>query len=136
MTALTTNTIAEKKVAKAPVGVKSSVKRQPSIRSRLNRPAKTHVQSARHCERLKLEEAFRLQNQLLAARDYAESVIGAAPPLLILDAQHPAAGVFLEIYQINGHPCWPHRGPTGRQARAATCWGCSGKQAPPHKTTS
>jgi PAS domain S-box-containing protein len=34
---------------------------------------------------MKLEEAFLLQKQLLAARDYAEDVIEAVPPLLVLD---------------------------------------------------
>jgi PAS domain S-box-containing protein len=34
---------------------------------------------------MQLEEAFVLQNQLLAARDYAESVVEAVPPLLVLD---------------------------------------------------
>jgi PAS domain S-box-containing protein len=36
-------------------------------------------------ERMKLEEAFLLQKQLLDTRDYAESVIEAVPPLLVLD---------------------------------------------------
>ena len=48
-------------------------------------PRKATPQPARQRERLKLEEAFRLQNQLLAARDYAEAVIEAVPPLLVLD---------------------------------------------------
>ena len=34
---------------------------------------------------MKLEEAFLLQKQLLEARDYAEAVIEAVPPLLVLD---------------------------------------------------
>lgn len=34
---------------------------------------------------MRLDEAFVLQNQLLAARDYAESIIEAVPPLLVLD---------------------------------------------------
>ena len=41
--------------------------------------------SARSSERMKLEEAFLLQTQLLTARDYAEAVIQAVPPLLVLD---------------------------------------------------
>ena len=45
----------------------------------------TPRQSVRGKERMKLEEAFLLQNQLLAARDYAEAVIEAVPPLLVLD---------------------------------------------------
>jgi len=36
---------------------------------------------------VKLEEAFVLQNELLAARDYAEAVIEAVPPLLVLDGK-------------------------------------------------
>jgi PAS domain S-box-containing protein len=45
----------------------------------------TPRQSVRGKERMKLEEAFLLQNDLLAARDYAEAVIEAVPPLLVLD---------------------------------------------------
>ncbi len=45
----------------------------------------TPRQSLRGKERMKLEEAFLLQNDLLAARDYAEAVIEAVPPLLVLD---------------------------------------------------
>jgi two-component system CheB/CheR fusion protein len=40
---------------------------------------------ARSSERMKLEEAFLLQTQLLTARDYAEAVIQAVPPLVVLD---------------------------------------------------
>jgi PAS domain S-box-containing protein len=47
-------------------------------------PTTSH-QSVRGNERMKLEEAFLLQNQLLAARDYAEAVIESVPPLLVLD---------------------------------------------------
>jgi PAS domain S-box-containing protein len=36
---------------------------------------------------MKLEEAFLLQQQLLATRDYAEAIIEAVPPLLVLDAK-------------------------------------------------
>jgi PAS domain S-box-containing protein len=36
-------------------------------------------------EQAKLEEAFLVQKQLLATRDYAEAVIEAVPPLLVLD---------------------------------------------------
>src|ERR1043166_5654184 len=42
-------------------------------------------QRARTSERAKLEEAFLLQKQLLSTRDYAEAVIEAVPPLLVLD---------------------------------------------------
>jgi PAS domain S-box-containing protein len=43
------------------------------------------LQSTRQRERIKLENAFLLQKQPLGARDYAEAVIEAVPPLLILD---------------------------------------------------
>jgi len=47
--------------------------------------AKGRVRGTRKNDRLKLEEAFQLQKQLLATRDYAEAVIEAVPPLLVLD---------------------------------------------------
>jgi PAS domain-containing protein len=56
-----------------------------SIRHRTGGDLKARLQSVRRDERLKLEEAFQLQNQLLATRDYAEAVIEAVPPLLVLD---------------------------------------------------
>src|ERR1051325_3848123 len=46
---------------------------------------KAKLQSGRGNEGMKLEEAFLLQKQLLATRDYAEAVIEAVPPLLVLD---------------------------------------------------
>jgi PAS domain S-box-containing protein len=46
---------------------------------------KANLQRVRRSERTKLEEAFLLQQQLLATRDYAEAVIEAVPPLLVLD---------------------------------------------------
>jgi PAS domain S-box-containing protein len=48
-------------------------------------PRKADPQRTRLKERIKLKEAFVLQNQLLAARDYAESINEAVPPLLVLD---------------------------------------------------
>ncbi len=36
---------------------------------------------------MKLEEAFELQQSLLATRDYAEAIIEAVPPLLVLDPE-------------------------------------------------
>jgi PAS domain S-box-containing protein len=42
-------------------------------------------QRVRRGEQTKLEEAFLLQGQMLAARDYAEAIIEAVPPLLVLD---------------------------------------------------
>jgi PAS domain-containing protein len=56
-----------------------------SIRRQSDGNLKASLQSVRRDERLKLEEAFLLQNQLLATRDYAEAVIEAVPPLLVLD---------------------------------------------------
>jgi len=44
-------------------------------------------QSVRRSEQTKLEEAFLLQKQLLATRDYAEAIIEAVPPLLVLDKE-------------------------------------------------
>src|SRR5688572_12419563 len=41
--------------------------------------------SAGRSEAAKLAEAFRMQKELLASRDYAEAVIEALPPLLVLD---------------------------------------------------
>src|SRR5436190_17106469 len=61
------------------------MKAKASIRSRLNGHPKANLQSVRRNERLKLEEAVLLQKQLLATRDYAEAVIEAVPPLLVLD---------------------------------------------------
>lgn len=50
-----------------------------------NGDSKGKLEKARQDERLTLDIALALQKQLLATRDYAEAVIGAAPPLLILD---------------------------------------------------
>ena len=43
------------------------------------------MQRVRGSGRMRLDEAFLLQKQLLASRDYAEAVIEAVPPLLVLD---------------------------------------------------
>src|SRR5690242_2254641 len=56
-----------------------------SHRTRPKELPKSTLQSVRRSERMKLEEAFVLQQQLLATRDYAEAVIEAVPPLLVLD---------------------------------------------------
>ena len=56
-----------------------------SIRIRHSEGPKAELHGARQKERMKLEEAFLLQRQLLATRDYAEAVIEAVPPLLVLD---------------------------------------------------
>jgi PAS domain S-box-containing protein len=52
-----------------------------------NGQPKGSVRGTRHNDRIKLEEAFLLQKQLLSTRDYAEAVIEAVPPLLVLDAE-------------------------------------------------
>ena len=59
--------------------------RKAAIRIRFNSGPKTDLHTTRNSERLKLEEAFLLQKQLLNTRDYAEAVIEAVPPLLVLD---------------------------------------------------
>lgn len=46
-----------------------------------------HRQATRASEQTTLEEAFLLQTQLLIARDYAEAVVAAVPPLLVLDQE-------------------------------------------------
>ena len=57
-----------------------------TTRTKLSHP-KANLQQARRSERAKLEEAFELQQRLLATRDYAEAVIEAVPPLLVLDPE-------------------------------------------------
>jgi len=61
------------------------MKPKTTIRIRSNGHQKAKLRSERHNERKKLEEAFLLQKQLLLTRDYAEAVIEAVPPLLVLD---------------------------------------------------
>jgi len=56
-----------------------------TIHASLKNHPKANLPVARGNERLQLEEAFLLQKQLLDARDYAEAVIKAVPPLLVLD---------------------------------------------------
>lgn len=53
---------------------------------------------------MKLEEAFELQQRLLATRDYAEAVIEAVPPLLVLDPELrvlTANASFCECFKIS-----------------------------------
>ncbi|MEY2429153.1 MAG: two-component system, chemotaxis family, CheB/CheR fusion protein [Verrucomicrobiota bacterium] len=50
-----------------------------------NGHSKGKLKRAKQDEKLTLGIALALQKQLFATRDYAEAVIGAAPPLLILD---------------------------------------------------
>ena len=61
------------------------MKSKALIRSRSNGHPKANPQSLRRGKRLKLDETFLLQNQLIATRDYAEAVLEAVPPLLVLD---------------------------------------------------
>src|SRR5688572_1410559 len=56
-----------------------------SIRIRFNKHPKANLTSVRRGERRQFQKAFVLQKQLLATRDYAEAVIEAVPPLLVLD---------------------------------------------------
>jgi PAS domain S-box-containing protein len=55
------------------------------MKSRTKTPRHADLPAARDNERAKLEEAFVLHKQLLDTRDYAEAIIEAVPPLLVLD---------------------------------------------------
>jgi len=64
------------------------------------------LQSVRENERSKLKAALRLQNQLLAARDYAEGVIEAVPPVLVLDEKlrvQTANKSFFKAFKMSSH---------------------------------
>src|ERR1051325_7150358 len=77
-----------------------------AVRIRFNGGPKTELHDVRHKERMKLEEAFLLQKQLLATRDYAEAVIEAVPPLLVLDDQlrvQTANKSFCKSFKISAH---------------------------------
>lgn len=63
-------------------------------------------QSVRRSEQTKLEEAFLLQKQLLLTRDYAEAVIEAVPPLLVLDHELrvlTANASFCKCFKVSHH---------------------------------
>jgi len=63
-------------------------------------------QSVRRSEQTKLEEAFLLQKQLLVTRDYAEAVIEAVPPLLVLDHELrvlTANASFCKCFKVSQH---------------------------------
>src|ERR1044071_1906830 len=84
-------------------GLRENMKRTTPSRPR-KRNAKIQVQRTRQSERKKLEEAFLLQSQLLATRDYAEAVIAAVPPLLVLDENlrvQTANESFCKSFQIS-----------------------------------
>jgi PAS domain S-box-containing protein len=58
------------------------------VSTRTNKaPPEAKLRGSRRNERMQLEEAFVLQTQLLTTRDYAEAVIEAVPPLLVLDQE-------------------------------------------------
>ncbi|SPE50823.1 putative Histidine kinase [Verrucomicrobia bacterium] len=63
-----------------------------------------NLKSARRNGRVKLDEASQLQGQLLATRDYAEAVIEAVPPLLVLDERlrvQTANASFCKAFKIS-----------------------------------
>jgi PAS domain S-box-containing protein len=61
------------------------MKKSASILIRSRKGPGVVRKSARQSERAQLEGAFLLQQQLLSTRDYAEAIIEAVPPLLVLD---------------------------------------------------
>ena len=68
-----------------------------------NGHSKAKLPKSRQDERLTLDIALLLQKQLLATRDYAEAVIAAAPPLLILDHELrvlTANEAFCKVFKI------------------------------------
>jgi PAS domain S-box-containing protein len=75
-----------------------------SNRHRVAAQPNGHTPGARRNERRKLEGAFLLQNQLLAARDYGEAIIEAVPPLLVLDEKlrvQTANASFCKAFKIS-----------------------------------
>jgi PAS domain S-box-containing protein len=73
-------------------------------KTRARAPVKANPPAARENERAKLEEAFVLQKQLLSTRDYAEAIIEAVPPLLVLDERlrvHTANESFCKAFKIS-----------------------------------
>ena len=75
-----------------------------SNRGRVTAQPNGHVPKTRRDERRKLEGAFLLQNQLLAARDYGEAIIEAVPPLLVLDEKlrvQTANASFCKAFKIS-----------------------------------
>ena len=78
------------------------MKSNPSTTLRPNGDHETGT-AIRQSERMKLEEAFLLQKQLLETRDYAEAVVEAVPPLLVLDQKlrvHTANESFCKHFKI------------------------------------
>jgi PAS domain S-box-containing protein len=74
------------------------------IRATRSRPAKAGLRGSGNGEATKLEEALLLQEQLRDMRDYAEAVIEAVPPLLVLDERlrvHTANESFRKAFKIS-----------------------------------
>ena len=67
-------------------------------------PPRANPPTARQNGRVKPEECFLLQKQLLDTRDYAEAIIEAVPPLLVLDEKlrvQTANGSFCQAFKIS-----------------------------------
>jgi PAS domain S-box-containing protein len=64
-----------------------SLKKRAAVRAPPSRNQASNARRNGRSEEAKLEEAFLVQKQLLADRDYAEAVIEAVPPLLVLDQE-------------------------------------------------
>ena len=80
------------------------MKAKTSNRIRSNGELKAGTKDKRRSERMKLQEAFMLQQQLLTTRDYAEAVIEAVPPLLVLDEKlrvQTANKAFCKAFKIS-----------------------------------
>ncbi len=80
------------------------MKTKTSSRPRAKKDSKPNLKNRRRHEAAKLEEAFFVQKQLLATRDYAEAIIEAVPPLLVLDEQlrvQTANGSFCKAFKIS-----------------------------------
>ena len=73
-------------------------------KSRSKRPAK----KLRRKELAGFEDAFLLQKELLLTRDYAEAIIEAVPPLLVLDQK-------LRVQTANGSFCKASKSPCARR---------------------
>jgi PAS domain S-box-containing protein len=81
--------LALKKLAKSPPRKRSAAAPAPPRHLpnglRKPRPAKSASADKSKTDRVRLEEGFLLQQQLLDSRDYAEAIMETVPPLLILD---------------------------------------------------
>jgi len=61
------------------------MKSRASNRIKSNGHSKAPLKKLRRSELAEFEDAFLLQKELLLTRDYAEAIIEAVPPLLVLD---------------------------------------------------